>query len=171
VGGTLAFFSGWAVLALGLSLATFLGLLFHSIWPGKFVGLAFATPIALLTLVLGGFLVLGGKRLQSSGHKVQRAARLEAVRAMAAHRGGSITARDVAQSLELAEAETDALLTELAKDPDANVSLDIDDEGRIHYLFDGTAEARFRVLDQEAAPPNDPAPNAVSQPRSETTKS
>lgn len=153
VGGKLAFFSGWAVMVMGLSLALFLGLLLHSIWPASFVGLAFAVPIAILSLFFGGFLVFGGKRLHSSGEKAQRTARLEAVRAMAAHRGGSITARDVARSLELDESETDTLLTELAKDPDANVSLDIDDEGRIHYLFGTTAEARFRVLDQFEDPP------------------
>jgi hypothetical protein len=144
-----AAFSGWAVLVFGLSMAVFAGLLLQSIWPGSLVGLAFAVPIALLSLFFGLFLVLGGKRLQTSGKKAQAAVRVEAVRALARHRGGSITARDAAKSLELSERETDAFLTDLAKDPDAHVSLDVDDEGRIHYLFDGTAEARFRVLEQQ----------------------
>jgi hypothetical protein len=59
--------------------------------------------------------------------------------------GGSITARDVARSLELDEAETDTLLTELAKIRKGQRHLDFDDQGRIHYLFGGTSKRASRV--------------------------
>jgi hypothetical protein len=141
--------SGWVFLVIGLSVSAFLWLLLQSIWPQSMVGWAFAVPIAMLSLFFGGGLVFGGKRLHKSGESAQKKARVEAIRALVAHRGGMVTAAEAAQSLNVSEQESDALLTELAKDPDQNVSLEVDDEGRIRYLF-GVAEQRWRVLDEQA---------------------
>lgn len=149
VGGVLAQVSGWIVLVLGFSIALFLGLLLGAIWPGSLVGWAFSVPIALLSLFFGGGLAFGGRRLQKSGDDARKRARIEAVRALVAHRGGTVTAADAAQALNVSEAECDVLLTDLAKDPDQNVSLEVDDDGRIRYLF-GVAEQRWRVLEENA---------------------
>jgi hypothetical protein len=149
VGGLLAYVSGWIVMVLGFSVALFLGLLLQSIWPGSLVGWAFSVPIALLSLFFGGGLAFSGRRLQKSGEDARKRARIEAVRALVAHRGGTVTAADAAQALNLTEAECDVLLTDLAKDPEQNVSLEVDDDGRIRYLF-GVAEQRWRVLEENA---------------------
>ena len=149
VGGTLAAVSGWIVLVMGLSFSAFLGLLLQSIWPASFVGYAFALPVAVLSLFFGLGLVLGGSKLKKSGTLAQQKTRIEAIRALVAHRGGIITAADAARALNVPEDECDALLTQLAKDPSQNVSLDVDDDGQIQYLF-GVPEKRWRVLEQRA---------------------
>lgn len=153
IGGTLASVSGAIVLIVGLSIAIFLGLLLQSIWPAAFVGWAFAIPIAALSLILGIVLLLGGRRLKQKGVLAQRDVQREAVRALAAHQRGMVTAEQVAQALSLSEEQSDALLTELAKDPNEDVSLDVDDDGRVQYLF-GVPERRWRVLEEQAARPN-----------------
>jgi hypothetical protein len=145
----LALVSGWAFLVLGLSLSAFLWLLLQAIWPHSLVAWAFAGPVAVLSLFFGGGLVFGGKRLHKSGEDAQKRARVEAIRALVAHRGGMVTAAEAAQALNVSERESDALLTELAKDPDQNVSLEVDDDGKIRYLF-GVAETRWRVLEEAA---------------------
>jgi hypothetical protein len=150
VGGAVAAISGWVILVLGLCLAAFLGLLLQSIWPASFVGYAFAVPIAVTSLFFGLGLVFGGSRLKRSGTLAQQGARIDAIRALVAHKGGIVTAAQAAASLNLPEAECDALLTQLAKDPAQNVSLDVDDDGRIQYLF-GVPEKRWRVLEEQAA--------------------
>jgi hypothetical protein len=150
IGGTVAFVSGWVVLAVGLSIAAFLGLLLFSIWPHSLVALAFSGPIAVLTLLLGLSMVLSGRRLRRSGNLAQKKARIEAIRALAAHRNGALTASQVALALNLSEPESDAALTELAKDPDEGISLEVDDDGRIQFLF-GIPEKRWRVLEEAAA--------------------
>lgn len=148
-GGTLAHALGWVLLVVGSSLAAFLWLLLQSIWPHSFVGWAFALPVMVVSWFFGLFLVIGGRRLRKQGDATQRGLRFEAIRALAAHRGGSLTAADAAHALKISDAESDALLTELAKDPDANVSLEVDDDGRIVFLF-GIPEKRWRVLEQTA---------------------
>lgn len=156
VGGLLALVSGWVFLVLGMAVSGFFWLLFQAIWPHSLVAWAFAAPILLLSLFFGGGLVFGGKRLHKSGEDAQRRARVEAIRALVAHRGGMVTAAEAALALNVSEQESDALLTELAKDPDQNVSLEVDDDGRIRYLF-GVAETRWRVLEEAAARGEDPA--------------
>lgn len=150
IGGVLASISGAFVLVVGLCLALFLGLLLQSIWPGALVGWAFGVPIAAFSLLLGLVLLLGGRRLKRRGVRAQREVQRDAVRALAAHSGGSVTSEQVAQALSLSETESDGVLTELAKDPAEDVSLDVDDDGRIHYLF-GVPERRWRVLEETAA--------------------
>jgi uncharacterized membrane protein YqjE len=140
---------GATVLVLGFALALLLGLLAQAIWPASIVGWALAIPIAIVTLFFGLALLFGGHRLRRKGGETQRSVQLKAIRALVAHKAGSITAADVATRLSLSEAEADALLTEIAKDPQANVSIEVDDHGRIHYEFD-KADKRWRVLDETA---------------------
>lgn len=150
VGGVLASISGAFVLVVGLCLALFLGLLLQSIWPGALVGWAFGVPIAAFSVLVGLVLLLGGRRLKRRGVLARREVQRDAVRALAAHSGGTVTSEQVALALSLSEPESDAVLTELAKDPAEDVSLDVDDDGRIHYLF-GVPERRWRVLEETAA--------------------
>lgn len=150
IGGAFASAAGWVVLVLGLSLAIFFGVLLHSVWPGTLLGWAFAIPTAVISLLVGILLIASGRRWQKRGIDAARSVKLDAVRALVAHRGGSVTSEDVAEALHVGEEESDALLTELAKDPKLNVNLDVDDEGRIHYLF-GVLERRWRVLEEDAA--------------------
>lgn len=150
IGGAVASAAGWAVLVGGLSLAVFFGVLLHSVWPGTLIGWAFGVPTSVISLLLGLVLIQGGRRWRKKGAFAEQSAKLEAVRALAAHRGGSVTSEDVAGALLVSEAEADLLLTELAKDAKLHVNLDVDDEGRIHYLF-GLPEKRWRVLEEAAA--------------------
>jgi hypothetical protein len=155
VGGIAATLAGSFVLVVGLSLALLVGLLLQSIWPGTFVGWAFAVPIVALTLFFGFLLLLGGRRLRRRGGETRRSVQLAAIRAFVAHRGDSVTAAEAARALNLSEPEADALLTEFAKDPTANVNMDVGDDGVIRYDFD-REERRFRVLDETQATSSDP---------------
>lgn len=145
-GGAAAKVIGWGALALGTALALSLALIIQSIFPSGYVGWAVALPMLVMSWLVGLSLVLGGRKLSRSGVRAQLEARRDAIRALAAHRGGSVTAAEVAHKLELLELEADVLLTELAKKPEENVALEIDDDGGIHYLFGLGGEAlRFET--------------------------
>lgn len=150
VGGVAASIAGWSVLVLGLSLAAGLWLLLQSLWPASLVGWAFAVPVAAASLLFGLLLLLGGSRLRRSGHARQQQVQLEAVRALVQHRRGPISALDVARALELPEAQTEELLTRLAREKATEVTLDVDAEGHVVYDFEGEAR-RWRVLEEQVA--------------------
>ena len=133
----------------GLSIAIFAGLILQSIWPASFFGWAVAIPIAMLSLFAGLALLLTGRRLERRGVDVRRGVQFDALRALAAHNGGAISAERASAALNLTEAECDELLTELAKDPREDVSLEVDDDGQIIFLF-GIPEKRWRVLEETA---------------------
>jgi glucose dehydrogenase len=160
VGGIAITLAGWLVLVLGLSLALLVGLLLQSIWPAAFVGWAFGIPIAALTLFFGVLLLLGGRRLRQKGGETRRSVQLDAIRALVAHRGGSVTTTEAARALDLSEHEADALLTEFAKDTQAPVSVDIDEHGVMHYEFE-REDKRWRVLDETQGPA--PAPDVADE--------
>lgn len=160
VGGIAATLAGSFVLVAGLSLALLVGLLLQSIWPGAFVGWAFAVPIVALTLFFGFLLLLGGRRLRRRGGETRRSVQLAAIRAFVAHRGGSVTAAEAARALNLSESDADALLTEFAKDPTADVSMDVGDDGIIRYDFN-REEKRWRVLDETQSTAS--APDAAEE--------
>ncbi len=149
VGGAAATVAGTSVLVLGLSLSVGLWFLLQSIWPTHAVGWAFAVPVGAASLLFGCLLLLGGSRLRKSGTARQQEVQLEAVKAMVAHRHGPISASEVAGSLELPEAQVDALLTRLAREQSTAVTLDVDAQGRVVYDFEGE-ERRWRVLEEQA---------------------
>lgn len=155
-GGVAARVIGWSALVMGNAMALSVALILQSIFSGGYVGWAVALPIFVLSWLLGLSLVLGGRKLSRSGDEAEREARLQAVRALAAHLGGSVTARQVGRKLEMSEAEADALLTQMAKTPEESVALEVDDDGVIHYLFGVGGEAlRFEALrrtEQSARP-------------------
>jgi hypothetical protein len=157
IGGAAARFFGWAAVVMGVCSSLFTWLVLQSFWPEGMLGYAFGLPILIVSLVFGGALVLGGKKLGRHGEEKERGARLEAIRGLAAHRGGAITSAEVAVQLTITPAEADAILTDLARKPDENVTLDLDDNGNIYWLF-GVAgqdlrEARWRIARPDLEPP------------------
>lgn len=134
-GGSLTQFAGWATVTTGLALATGITLLLLAIWPASIVGFAIGIPMAMLSLFFGLALVLGGRRLRRHGDERAHATKVDAIRAMAEHKQGQLRAADVAGALAIDVAEADELLTELALSPPEQVSLDVDDDGQLHYLF------------------------------------
>jgi hypothetical protein len=156
IGGAAARFFGWAAVIFGLCTSLFVTLVLQSIWSEGMLGYAFGIPIAVLSLAFGGALVFGGKQLGKAGDDAQRAARLEAIRGLATHRGGAITTNDVMRQLTIPQAEADAILTDLARRPEENVTLDLDDNGNIFWLFgvqgEDLREARWRFAQPQLEP-------------------
>jgi hypothetical protein len=148
VGGIAATVAGSAVLVLGLSLAVGLWFLLSALSP--MVGWGFAIPVAVASIFFGALLLFGGSRLRQHGTRRQEQVQLEAVKALIEHRRGPISALEAAQSLQLPEAQVDALLTRLAREKATAVTVDVDQQGHVVYDFDGEAR-RWRVLEEEVA--------------------
>lgn len=108
----------------------FLAWLFGSITTLYVSGVVFA-----LALVFSLPFFYASKRLHRAGDDSERAARERAVFALAAQHRGVLTAGGVARSLEIPEETADALLTDLAKRADGQVSLEVDDGGALSYVF------------------------------------
>lgn len=149
VGGVAASIVGLAVLVLGLSSSAGVWFLLQSIWPTHAVGWALAVPMAAASLLFGLLLLLGGSKLRRHGAERQQAVQLDAVKGLVQHRRGPVTAQEVAQALELPEAQADLLLTRLAQQAATDVTVDVDQQGRVAYDFQGE-ERRWRVLEEAA---------------------
>jgi hypothetical protein len=159
LGGAVASVLGWVVLAAGLSVALMLGLIAQALFPAGFVGLALGLPIALLTTIVAVVLLRSGKSLRGSGASAEKTARVQAIYALAAHRGGALTALDVAQSLGIQVDEADALLTTLTKEQMDHVGIEIDPNGGLFYRFSlpgltRVDAGRVRVDPEVARSPN-----------------
>lgn len=148
VGGSVARILGWIVLACGLLVALMIGALLQAIFPAGVAGFVIGGVIAMVATILGTVLVRGGKTLHTSGDEKERSTRAQAVFALAANRGGVLSALDVAQALSLPFPVADNLLTRLAKEDGDRVKLEVDDNGAITYVF------------PHALPPAPLAPNA-----------
>jgi hypothetical protein len=142
VGGTVASVIGWLVLLVGASFAMGVGLLFAAFHLFA-VALALALPMALFSLVVGGFLVRRGGKLNRAGAALERATRDNALLALAAHKG-SVHAIDAARSLGVSVEEADAMLTDLAKRAPEAMTVDIEESGEVSYRF---VDSRIRVDD------------------------
>ncbi len=152
VGGALARVLGWLVLVFGVLVATGLGLTAQALFPNGIAGAVVGLPIGIASLLLGVVLLRGGAKLDRSGASAALQARSEAVRALAAHKDGALTAADVAASLGMPSSEAEALLDELARADIENVTVDIDPNGVLVYRFQG--RSRVRVDPEIAASPN-----------------
>ena len=126
---------GVFVLIFGLLLAAALILFFQVLLPTASIGYALGLPIALASVVLAALFMITSRRLRRVGSDAERQARIEALYALAVHRGGTLTATDAAPALQLTAAVVDALLGDLAKHQPDHVSLEFDEEGRTFYLF------------------------------------
>jgi hypothetical protein len=135
VGGTVARVFGWIVLAVGLGVALLFGVGLFLLFPEGLAWLVVSAPITLLTVLFSWLLLRSGRGLQQIGEGEQKNARAKAIFALAQHRGGMVTANDVAQALDIRADHADALLTEMAKTTPDQVLLEVDDAGGIYYRF------------------------------------
>jgi hypothetical protein len=153
IGGYTARIFGWGVLFVGLFLALTIGLVVQALASmfvaGTWLGLAIGIPIALLSIAVALLGIVGGKRLGRAGERRLLGAQIETIHSLARHQRGVVTVSDAARALGLDDARADAILVALAKDPSENVSIDVDNDGSIRYLF-GSAEAiRWRIRAEE----------------------
>ncbi len=147
VGGTVARVFGWIVLGLGLTLGLMLMGLLQAIFPAGFAGYAVGIPIALLGLGFGIALLRGGKSLAKTGMDEQKETRVQAIFSLSEHRGGIVTAQEVASAVGMPVAEADALLTELAKTHPDHAGVEIDDQGGVYYRVSARGLVRVQAFD------------------------
>ncbi len=140
IGGSVAKFLGWLVLVGGLLLALTLIWVFQLLFPAGAVGWAFGVPVGVLSLIIGGLILFGGRKLETSGVEAERAAKFEAIWAIAMARGGLVTALEVGRALNMAPEGADKLLTDMTKQYPDYVSLEVDDAGNLFYKVTGVAE-------------------------------
>jgi hypothetical protein len=134
IGGDVASVLGKATLTVGAVFALIAALLASIIFHAQTV-LIVAAVVLVLTLLVAVPLLVGGRRLRQVGDERVQAVQEHAVFALAAQRRGVLSVGDVARALSVREEEADALLTALAKRPDGRVTLEVDDDGALTYLF------------------------------------
>lgn len=154
IGGHAARWFGWGALSIGLFVALTAGLVVQAIasmiTPGTWLGLAVALPIALLSIVLGLTGILGGNKLGRAGEARLLDKQRDIVRALARHQKGIVKVADAARALGVDEPRADAVLGALAREPAENISLDIDDDGNVMYLFGSAQAIRWRIQAERA---------------------
>lgn len=153
LGGYAARFFGWGAMGLGLFVALTLGLVVQAVASmfvaGSWLGLAVAVPIALVSLALGLLGIVGGRKLGRAGESRLLEVQRDTIRGLARHNRGIVKPRDAARALGIDEARADALLGALARVPEENVSLDVDDDGVV-YLFGSADAIRWRIRAERA---------------------
>jgi hypothetical protein len=150
LGGGIASVLGWLALSLGLTISLGLGAVAYVLF-AMTGALWIGGTVAVLTLLVALPLLFGGRRLSQAGEDRARAAQENAVFGLAARRRGVLSVREVAGALSVREDEADSLLTTLAKRPDGRVTLELDDNGGISYVFHDlrpTTPSRVRVPEQ-----------------------
>ena len=145
IGGTAARVLGLIIWIFGLFLAGLLAFVLQLFFPELLVGFAVGGTIGFVSLLLGTFLFFGGRKLGQIGERSATAAQVKAIHGLARQRNGIVTAQDVSLHLDLTPERADAVLTELAGRPEEDVGVEIDDEGRVLYLFDNPEARRWRV--------------------------
>lgn len=131
VGGVVASAAGGVVLVGGVGLSFLVGGLLYALTTME-VALVVAVPLAVVALVVGLSLWIGGRRLAQSGAEQQHATVDGALLQLAEERG-AISAADAARALGLTASEADARLTEVAKRQPERMAVDLDDQGGIWY--------------------------------------
>ncbi|HEY2511818.1 MAG TPA: hypothetical protein VGI39_13210 [Polyangiaceae bacterium] len=151
VGGVVANVFGWLALFITLVLALVLGGL-ANLFFGAVGALVVGLPVALLGFTIGVLLIRSGNRMGQQGATSERAARTQAVFALASHKGGALTPLDVAQALDIGVAAADELLGALAREQPERVATDVDATGTLLYRFD--VNTRQRIDPEIAHSPN-----------------
>jgi hypothetical protein len=155
VGGVVARVFGWVVLGVGFTIASIVGLVSHALFPLGLAWLIATAPIVILSLVIGLVLLRGGRSLDQSGARAERKARADAVFALATHKGGTLTAPDVAAALDLRTPAAEELLESLAKEEYERIGVDVDASGTLVYRFVvPNGVSRVRVDPEVARSPN-----------------
>lgn len=148
IGGGIAGVLGWAVLTCGAVAALIVGGLAQALFAAS-AGLWVGGVVGLITLLVSLPLILGGRKLRRSGEQTEVQAQQRALLTLAAKSGGVLLARDAARGLAVSEETADALLTDLVKRSDGRVTLEVDDNGALSYVFHDLAPApRARVAAQ-----------------------
>jgi hypothetical protein len=154
IGGHAARWFGWGAMSVGLFVAFTVGLVVQAIasmiTPGSWLGLAVGLPIALLSVVLGLTGIIGGNKLGRAGEARLLDKQRDIIRALAGHQRGVVKVSDAARALGVDEPRADSVLGALAREPAENISLDIDDDGNVIYLFGSTQAIRWRIQAERA---------------------
>jgi hypothetical protein len=154
IGGHAARWFGWGAMGIGLFVAFTVGLVVQAIasmiTPGSWLGLAVGLPIALLSVVLGLTGIIGGNKLGRAGEARLLDKQRDIIRALAGHQRGVVKVSDAARALGVDEPRADSVLGALAREPAENISLDIDDDGNVIYLFGSTQAIRWRIQAERA---------------------
>jgi hypothetical protein len=133
LGGKVAAVVGWSVLGVSLAIALVVGALLQAIFAGAFIGWTVGLVIAAMGGAAAWALLMGGKFLQKTGDRAAVDARRGAVRALAENQKGILRVPMVAQALGLKPAEAETLLTDMAKDPETGMTLEIDADGKLYF--------------------------------------
>ncbi|MBK8170318.1 MAG: hypothetical protein IPK60_08210 [Sandaracinaceae bacterium] len=112
-----------------------IGAILQAIFDHGYAGYIVGGAIELVAVAIGWAFLGTGKQLFQAGESKRRATVSQAAFALAAHRGGIVTARELAQAINVSVAEADQLLTDFAKTQHEDVSLEFDDSGSIYYRF------------------------------------
>jgi hypothetical protein len=131
VGGTVASIAGALVLLVGGAIAVGISLVFAAFHLVG-LGLALASPFAIVSLVVGIVLVWRGSLLRRAGARTEQTTHEQALLELVAHRG-AVTAADAAVALGLGVAEADERITALAKSQPERIAVDVDDDGIVRY--------------------------------------
>jgi hypothetical protein len=131
-GATAARIGGIGVLVAGLLTSLVVGGFFVWLFPGGMLGYGLGVLMALVSLVVGGGLMLGGRKLASDVERAEgiewehRLAELTATR-------GAFTVAEAARTLGIPAAQADAYLTNLAKTRPEDFTVDLDPSGDLVY--------------------------------------
>jgi hypothetical protein len=92
-------------------------------------------PLLVLFGVIAAPFVLGGQSLAKSGAQRESYVREQAIFAMAAQKGGLLSAWDVGVAIGVTADFADAALTDMAKRFPEKIALELRDDGSVHYRF------------------------------------
>lgn len=159
-GGTLAAVVGWIVMGVGAMIALTIGLILQLIFPGALAAWGLAGMIAVVSIGLGLALLLSGRSLRRMGTRTAQQVHDQAVFALAAHKGGIVTAKDLSLAIGGTVEASDAMLTDMTKRSDLIV-LEVDNEGHLFYRFPQIIPEKRRWLDPDR--PRVAAPDAPQQ--------
>lgn len=143
LGGRVARLFGWGSLLMGTASALGIGALVQAIFERTYAGYVIGGAIELVAVVVGWAFLGTGKTLVQAGESKQQSTREQAIFALARHRGGVVTAADLAASITVSVEEADRMLTELAKSRHDEVSLEVSDAGDVSYHFRKMDGAHF----------------------------
>jgi hypothetical protein len=143
LGGGVASVVGWVILLGGGLLALTLALVLHAIFASALVTWGIGGFFGGMSLLFGLLFILGGRMLRKTGQERERGAHERAVFALAKRNAGSITPAELARVLSVPEAEADAILTQMAKQPEGHVTLEVDDDGTLRYYVNDGAGRRI----------------------------
>jgi len=142
---------------LALAMGVLMAALVAAVLPGTF-GLLMALMVAFVAVTVGGLSMRAGARNADQASEADLRARETAVLELAEKRGGALTATEVAAEFGVGFDEADATLTRMVGDG-SRISVDVDDEGVVRYVFRElvAAPARVRVATDEEEELEEPA--------------